>query len=57
MVEYSIINLILICAVIWSTSAKLLPTPSGNRSLIDMMMLAFQNYLDAYYFTLSLPFP
>ena len=57
MIEYSVINWLLIVALILSTTVKMVPTPSGNRNIIETLMLAYQNYLDSYVFTLTVPFP
>ena len=57
MVEYSIINWLLIVALVISTQVQWIPTPSGNRNLVETMMAAYQNYFDSYLYLLSLPVP
>ena len=57
MVEYSIINWLLIVGLILSTTVKMIPTPSGQRNVIETLMAAYQNYMDSYYYILSIPYP
>ena len=57
MVEYSLINWLLIVALVLSTSVKLIPGPAGPMSIIEMFLDAYQAYYDSFYFVLNLPFP
>ncbi|MBX7115004.1 MAG: hypothetical protein K1X64_11810 [Myxococcaceae bacterium] len=66
MVEYSIINWLLIVGLVLASTVRVIPGPqvgiseSGrlpNTNLIEVFLSAYQNYCDSYYYILSLPFP
>lgn len=59
MLEYSIINWVLIVALILgATAVKLDPDGTGTeRNVIEMFMDAYQTYYDSFYFVLNMPFP
>ena len=57
MIEYSVINWLLIVALIVGANTALFPGPQAQRTLVELMLEAFQTYLDSYFFVLSLPFP
>ncbi|MFL5350466.1 MAG: hypothetical protein ACJ8AT_37320 [Hyalangium sp.] len=57
MVEYSMINWILVVALIISASVKMDWGGSQKQNVIDLFLQAYQVYYDSYYFVLNLPFP
>lgn len=67
MVEYSIINFLLICALVLGCTVGLFPGPHDRtgdllpkirrRNVIEMFLEAYQHYYNSYYFVLNLPFP
>jgi hypothetical protein len=60
MVEYSMINWILIVALVLGFTAKIAPNPADPKNRLNLMELfldAYQTYYDSYYFVLNLPFP
>ncbi len=71
MVEYSMINWILIVLVLTAGTAPAFPpsaaargagddykdTNGQRRNLIELFLDAYQTYYDSYYFVLNLPFP
>jgi hypothetical protein len=57
MVEYSMINWILIVALIISSSVKMDWGGAQKQNIFDLFLEAYQVYYDSYYFVLNLPFP
>lgn len=62
MVEYSMINWLLIVGLVLACQVKMIPGPKGfgntaNKNLIELFLEAYQTYYDSYYFVLNLPFP
>ena len=63
MVEYSMINWLLIVGLVLACQVKMIPgpkafgTPNANKNLIELFLEAYQTYYDSYYFVLNLPFP
>lgn len=62
MVEYGIINYLLIMALCFASTAPIFKTttPAGeieNRNVIEMMLEAYQRYYDSYYLVLMMPYP
>jgi hypothetical protein len=60
MVEYSMINWVLIVALVLGFTAKIAPNPADPKNrlnLIELFLDAYQTYYDSYYFVLNLPFP
>lgn len=67
MVEYSIINWVLIVALVLGVSVKIFPNPGDTtgdgqiqaqkRNVIEMFLDAYQSYYNSFYFVLNLPFP
>lgn len=66
MVEYSIINWLLIVGLVLASTVRVIPgakvgvSESGqlpNTNLIEVFLSAYQNYCDSHYYILSLPFP
>ncbi|MEW5743432.1 MAG: hypothetical protein AB1938_31265 [Myxococcota bacterium] len=64
MVEYSILNWVLVVALVLSATVRIIPGPrvstSSHRppmSLVEMFLYAYQVHYDTYLYTLSLPFP
>ncbi|MBL8916325.1 MAG: hypothetical protein JNM17_36835 [Archangium sp.] len=63
MLEYSMINWLLIVGLVLSCNVKFIPGPkvstSSTRppmSLIDLFLYAYQVHYDTYLYSLSLPF-
>ncbi len=64
MVEYSMLNWVLIVALVLASQVKMIPGPRGvqgdgsaSKNLIELFLEAYQTYYDSYYFVLNLPFP
>lgn len=57
MVEYSMINWILVVALIISSTVKMDWGGTQKQNVIDLFLQAYQIYYDSYYFVLNLPFP
>ena len=65
MVEYSMINWVLIVGLVLACEVKMIPGPRGvqgdgvtpSKNLIELFLEAYQTYYDSYYFVLNLPFP
>jgi uncharacterized protein (UPF0333 family) len=58
MVEYSILNWVLVLALILGVSVRMVPATGGTRqNVIEMFLNAYRAYYDSYYFVLSLPYP
>ena len=57
MVEYSMINWIMVVALIISASVKMDWGGAQEQNVIDLFLTAYQTYYDSYYFVLNLPFP
>jgi hypothetical protein len=64
MLEYSMINWLLIVGLVLSSTVRVIPGPkvstSSTRppmSLIEMFLYAYQVHYDTYLYSLSLPFP
>lgn len=57
MLEYSLLNWVLIAGLVLGMSSKLIPTPEGQRNVIELFLESYQIYYDSFYFVLNLPFP
>ncbi len=64
MVEYSMLNWVLIVALVLVSQVRMIPGPRGiqgdgapSKNLIELFLEAYQTYYDSYYFMLNLPFP
>jgi hypothetical protein len=59
MVEYSMINWVLVVALVISASVKIKWTDkdADAKNVIDLFLEAYQVYYDSYYYVLNLPFP
>jgi hypothetical protein len=59
MVEYSMINWLLIVGLVLGASVKMIPGPGGGpaQNVIDLFLTAYQTYYDSFYFVLNSPFP
>jgi hypothetical protein len=59
MLEYSMINWVLIVALVLSATAVRI-TPPGTKykyNLIELFLYSYQTYYDSFYFVLNMPFP
>ncbi len=59
MVEYSMINWVLVVALVISASVKIRWTDkdADAKNVIDLFLEAYQVYYDSYYYVLNLPVP
>ena len=58
MVEYSILNWVMVLALILGVSVRMVPVPVGPpANVIEMFLNAYRTYYDGFYFVLSLPYP
>ncbi|QQR42092.1 hypothetical protein JKA73_23505 [Myxococcus xanthus] len=57
MLEYSLLNWILVVALIIGASVKVRWSEDRQSNVIDLFMEAYQIYYDSFYFVLNLPFP
>ncbi|MBN1208828.1 MAG: hypothetical protein JXB05_28475 [Myxococcaceae bacterium] len=57
MVEYSMINWVLIVALVVGATVKIEWSDKKQANVIDLFLEAYQIYYDSYYFVLNLPFP
>ncbi|HLK99285.1 MAG TPA: hypothetical protein VK539_01830 [Myxococcaceae bacterium] len=59
MVEYSMINWVLVVALVISAGVKIRWTDKDAeaKNVIDLFLEAYQVYYDSYYYVLNLPFP
>jgi hypothetical protein len=63
MVEYSMLNWVLVVGLVLAMEVRMCParrgvTSSGpGKNLIEMFLEAYQTYYDSYYYVLNLPFP
>lgn len=57
MVEYSMINWILLVALVIGATVRMDWGEQKQKNVIDLFLEAYQIYYDSYYFVLNLPFP
>ena len=63
MLEYSMLNWVLVVGLVLGMSVRMVPSPSGDYNdgrplnVIEMFLWAYQIYYDSFYFVLNLPFP
>lgn len=57
MVEYSVINWVLLVALVIGATVKVRWTDDRQTNVIDLFLEAYQIYYDSFYFVLNLPFP
>ncbi|MHB8878876.1 MAG: hypothetical protein ACYC8T_34680 [Myxococcaceae bacterium] len=60
MLEYSMLNWVLIVGLVLASTVKILPGAKDvdhPRNLIEMFLDSYQTYYDSFYFVLNLPFP
>lgn len=60
MVEYSVINFFLVCALCLTATAPVFKGRLAGdpyKNVVEMFLEAYQVYYDSYYFVLNLPFP
>jgi hypothetical protein len=61
MVEYSMINWLLIVGLVLGSTVRMIPggpaNPSQRRNIIELFLHAYQTYYDSFYFVLNCPFP
>jgi hypothetical protein len=63
MVEYSMINWLLIVGLVLASTVRMIPSGVNQfgviqkRNVIEMFLEAYQTYYDSFYFVLNMPFP
>lgn len=60
MVEYSIVNALIVFALMLGVSLRVVPSPfpGGNRmNVIEVMLWAYHTYYDGFYLVLNSPYP
>ena len=57
MLEYSLLNWILVVALVIGASVKVRWTEDRQSNVIDLFLEAYQVYYDSFYFVLNMPFP
>lgn len=59
MLEYSMINWILVVALVIGATVKIRWTDkdADAKNVIDLFLESYQIYYDSYYFVLNMPFP
>ncbi len=57
MLEYSMINWVLVVALVVGASVKIRWSEDKQSNVIDLFLEAYQVYYDSYYYVLNLPFP
>jgi hypothetical protein len=57
MLEYSILNWVLVLALVLGLSVRMIPGPGTPRNLIEVFLDSYQTYYDSFYFVLNMPYP
>lgn len=57
MLEYSLLNWILIMALVLGVTVRIKWTGGQEGNVIDLFLRAYQSYYDSIYFVLNMPFP
>lgn len=61
MVEYSVINFVLVIGLVMFSQVRMLPGGTeqhmGKQNIIEAFLAAYQIYYDSFYFVLNMPFP
>jgi hypothetical protein len=58
MVEYSILNWVLVVGLVLTSTVRMIPGPQhSTMSLVELLFDAFQLHYDTYMYSLSLAFP
>jgi hypothetical protein len=60
LIEYSLLNLVVIAALIIGSTIRILPGPvflGGRMNVIEAFLYAYQIYYDSFYFVLNAPIP
>ena len=59
MLEYSMINWVLVVGLVLASTVKIFPgaKDAKHKNLIEMFLDSYQTYYDSFYFVLNLPFP
>lgn len=57
MVEYSMINWVLVMALVLGCTVHIIPSSPQNQNVIELFLSAYQTYYDSFYFVLNSPFP
>ncbi len=57
MLEYSVLNWLLIVALVLGCTARVIPGPEGQKNLIELFFNALQIHFDSYYFLLNSTLP
>ena len=57
MLEYSVLNWLLIVALVLGCTVRVIPGPERKKNLIELFFNAFQVQYDSYYFLLNSALP
>ncbi|RKH12823.1 hypothetical protein D7X74_22965 [Corallococcus sp. CA047B] len=57
MVEYSVLNWVLLVALVVGATVKIRWSEDRQSNVIDLFLEAYEIYYDSFYFVLNLPFP
>ncbi|WP_147448832.1 hypothetical protein [Corallococcus terminator] len=57
MVEYSVLNWVLLVALVVGATVKIQWSDDRQSNVIDLFLEAYEIYYDSFYFVLNLPFP
>lgn len=57
MLEYSVLNWLLIVALVLGCTVRMIPGPDRRQSLIEIFFQALQAHYDSYYFLLNSALP
>lgn len=63
MLEYSVLNFVLIVGLCMATQVKMLPGAAGTHgqtgkvNIMEAFLASYQTYYDSFYFVLNMPFP
>jgi hypothetical protein len=57
MLEYSVLNWLLIVALVLGCTVRIIPGPQRQKNLIELFFNAFQAHYDSFYFLLNSALP
>ncbi|CAM3933520.1 hypothetical protein COSO111634_29330 [Corallococcus soli] len=57
LVEYSVLNWVLLVALVVGATVKIRWSEDRQANVIDLFLEAYEIYYDSFYFVLNLPFP
>jgi uncharacterized protein (UPF0333 family) len=61
MIEYSIVNALIVLALTIGVSLRVIPSPfpnsGGRMNVLEVILWAYHTYYDGFYLVLSSPYP